>query len=235
MDAWTSPNHQAFVAWTVHLEHWGHMLTFLLNIVKVAEVSGSFIFFVSDANICLSLTQALWWLKHFRRCSCDLGSKIRYVLDFDYFDCIYLIVIQILAVNADNTMSNDTQTTALAQMENSFEEVNRACCFNHTLQLSGKTLLKPFNAGMSSAKMAVEENELQGLNDDIPTLLDDDADDSEGVGGSGEGDLDDDKPEDDNNDEIEKLDQLDGEEHEKILANMAVVQQTVIKVCINPF
>jgi len=59
MDAWTSPNHQAFVAWTVHLEHWGHMLTFLLNIVEVAEVSGSFIFFVSDANICLSLTQAL--------------------------------------------------------------------------------------------------------------------------------------------------------------------------------
>jgi hypothetical protein len=36
-DAWTSPNHCAFVAWTVHLEHEGHMVTFLLDIVEVPE------------------------------------------------------------------------------------------------------------------------------------------------------------------------------------------------------
>ena len=36
-DAWTSPNHRAFVAWTVHLEHKGHMVTFLLDIVEVPE------------------------------------------------------------------------------------------------------------------------------------------------------------------------------------------------------
>ena len=36
-DAWTSPNHQAFVAWTVHLEHDGHMLAFLLDVVEVPE------------------------------------------------------------------------------------------------------------------------------------------------------------------------------------------------------
>ena len=33
-----SPNHQAFVAWTVHLEHEGKMFLFLLNIIEVAEV-----------------------------------------------------------------------------------------------------------------------------------------------------------------------------------------------------
>jgi hypothetical protein len=38
-DAWTSPNHRAFVAWTVHLEHDGHMLTFLLDVMEVAEAS----------------------------------------------------------------------------------------------------------------------------------------------------------------------------------------------------
>jgi len=37
-DAWTSPNHRAFVAWTVHLHHEGHVLTFLLDIVEVPEV-----------------------------------------------------------------------------------------------------------------------------------------------------------------------------------------------------
>jgi hypothetical protein len=36
-DAWTSTNHHAFVAWTVHLEHNGAMLAFLLDIIEVPE------------------------------------------------------------------------------------------------------------------------------------------------------------------------------------------------------
>jgi hypothetical protein len=36
-DAWTSLNYHAFVAWTVHLEFKGEMLSFLLDIVEVAE------------------------------------------------------------------------------------------------------------------------------------------------------------------------------------------------------
>jgi hypothetical protein len=38
-DAWTSPNHRAFVAWTVHLEYEGEMLSFLLDIAELPEVS----------------------------------------------------------------------------------------------------------------------------------------------------------------------------------------------------
>ena len=38
-DAWTSPNHRDFVAWTVHLQHKGTMLAFLLDIIEVPEVS----------------------------------------------------------------------------------------------------------------------------------------------------------------------------------------------------
>jgi hypothetical protein len=37
-DAWTSPNHHAFVAWTVHLEYEGEMLCFLLDIFELPEV-----------------------------------------------------------------------------------------------------------------------------------------------------------------------------------------------------
>ncbi|KDQ54145.1 hypothetical protein JAAARDRAFT_136038, partial [Jaapia argillacea MUCL 33604] len=38
-DAWTSPNHKAFVAVSVHLEHSGKLLCIILDIVEVAAVS----------------------------------------------------------------------------------------------------------------------------------------------------------------------------------------------------
>ncbi|KAJ7601412.1 hypothetical protein DFH06DRAFT_924135, partial [Mycena polygramma] len=37
-DAWTSPNHRAFVAWTVHFQHNGQPLSFLLDIYEVPTV-----------------------------------------------------------------------------------------------------------------------------------------------------------------------------------------------------
>jgi hypothetical protein len=36
-DTWTSPNHRAICAWTVHLEHDGQPLSFLLDVVEVPE------------------------------------------------------------------------------------------------------------------------------------------------------------------------------------------------------
>ncbi len=38
MDAWTSPNHKAFVALTVHLEKNGELLCMVLDVVEVAKV-----------------------------------------------------------------------------------------------------------------------------------------------------------------------------------------------------
>ena len=37
-DAWTSPNHRSFMAFCVHMEHEGKLLTFPLDVVKVAKV-----------------------------------------------------------------------------------------------------------------------------------------------------------------------------------------------------
>jgi hypothetical protein len=54
-------------------------------------------------------------------------------------------------MNADNATSNNTQSEALAGMANSYDEVNRVRCFNHTLQLSAKTLLRPFNTALGKA------------------------------------------------------------------------------------
>ncbi|KAG1750336.1 uncharacterized protein EDB91DRAFT_1196368 [Suillus paluster] len=64
---------------------------------------------------------------------------------------------RILAVNADNATANDSQTTKLASLDNSFESVNRVRCFNHTLQLAAKALLKPFNSESLSASEADDD------------------------------------------------------------------------------
>jgi hypothetical protein len=37
-DAWTSPNHRAYVAVSVHLEHEGQPLSMILDIVEVSKV-----------------------------------------------------------------------------------------------------------------------------------------------------------------------------------------------------
>ena len=56
---------------------------------------------------------------------------------------------KILAVNADNATANNKQTTKLNALDNSFEKANQVQCFNHTIQLSVKTLLAPFNTAIS--------------------------------------------------------------------------------------
>ena len=45
-DAVTSPNHHAFITWTVHLEYEGSMLSFLLDIIELLEVSFKQIWFI---------------------------------------------------------------------------------------------------------------------------------------------------------------------------------------------
>jgi hypothetical protein len=37
-DAWTSPNHRAYVAVSVHLQHEGQPLSMILDIIEVAKV-----------------------------------------------------------------------------------------------------------------------------------------------------------------------------------------------------
>jgi len=64
-------------------------------------------------------------------------------------------------------------------LPNSFEELNRVRCFNHTIQLSAKALLKPF----SSAGSIEADNETEYGDDGMPALQavdnEDDDDDDE--------------------------------------------------------
>jgi hypothetical protein len=52
---------------------------------------------------------------------------------------------KILTINADNVMLNDKQMSHLDKLPNLFKQVNHVRCFNHTLQLSAKALLKTFD------------------------------------------------------------------------------------------
>ena len=82
---------------------------------------------------------------------------------------------KILAVNAGNASSNDTKTTKLDGLDNTFDKDNQVRCFNHTLQLSTKTLLKLFNIVWSSEAMCDNETDEFTDNGDgnLATLEDD--------------------------------------------------------------
>ena len=57
-------------------------------------------------------------------------------------------------------------------MDNAFDKEHRIRCFNHTIQLSAKTLLRPFNAGIKAANdsdndgAAAEEVALEDFDED---------------------------------------------------------------------
>jgi hypothetical protein len=127
---------------------------------------------------------------------------------------------KILAVNADNATANDKQTTKLDSLNNSFNEENRVWCFNHTIQLSAMTLLKPFNTALSrKAADKVEVSEEDAEEELVPEIKEEEDKDK------GE---DDDQDDEDNS--IDKLQELTKSERERILENTAVVRQTVTKV-----
>jgi hypothetical protein len=126
-------------------------------------------------------------------------------------------------MTADNASSNNVQAAALYKLENSFDEANHVRCFNHTIQLSGKALIKPFNAGMGQTDSSPESGEsgdvdmrnmedfdhYDDADDDAdPEVLSDDGDEVE----DGEGEI------------------LSEEEHLRILDDTSVVRETVTKV-----
>jgi hypothetical protein len=139
-----------------------------------------------------------------------------------------IYVTQILALNADNAASNDTQVTTLATMPNSFDAVNRVRCFNHTLQLSAKALLKPFNVGLASGKDA-STLDADADSSDVGTnngpLLSTDSDDDENADDR-DGD-----PEDGIEDDADEPLELDKAELADLMEKTAVVRAVVSKVC----
>ena len=126
---------------------------------------------------------------------------------------------KILGLNADNASANDKLTTKLSSLNNSFQEDYQAQCFNHTMQLSAKTLLKPFNTGLSGRDVDITDEE----DDDL--LIPEAEEEGE------EEDNDDNNNKDDEDDGIDELETLSEEERMQVLEDTAAVCTTLTKVC----
>jgi len=116
-------------------------------------------------------------------------------------------------MNADNASSNDTQTAELSKLDNLFDADNHVHCFNHTLTLSGKTLIWPFNAGMGRAQCLLEGNSEGEHETETPPNDNEDEDIN------------------DADDRIDKMAELSADEQESLHVDTAVVREAVSKVC----
>jgi hypothetical protein len=125
----------------------------------------------------------------------------------------YGIQEKILSVNADNVSSNDTQTTHLATLDNSFVEEVRIRCFNHTLSLASKELLKPFNPALG-ARAPDEDNQ---DNDKLPDHEDTDEEDAGHLS-------------DADDDGVDELQALSAQEQDDLLAETAAAWAVVTKL-----
>ena len=110
-------------------------------------------------------------------------------------------------------------------MENSFEETNHVRCFNHTLQLSAKALMRPFNPALGKAP-DIDSN---GGQDDLLDVEDDVSEDDNNDGkkdnqtdGHDVYDVDD--------DDIDELGDLDADSREELMADARVVHTTISKL-----
>ena len=82
----------------------------------------------------------------------------------------------IMSFNGDNTTSNDKQTKFLNALPNFFNQFNQVHCFNHTMKLSAKALLKPFSSPTVTDADDLNVNAASSDDDDnLPALdLEDD-------------------------------------------------------------
>jgi len=123
-------------------------------------------------------------------------------------------------MTADNASSNKVQAAALCKLNNSFEDANHIWCFNHTIQLSSKVLIKLFNAEMGKA-----DTSLKNTSDNIPSLEKfNHTDDTDNNVDSR------DTSEDGDKEDNGKFEKLSKEEHSHLLDDTSAVHETVSKV-----
>ena len=140
-DAWTSPNHKAFVALTVHLEHEGKPLSMLLDIFEVPKSH-------TGENLAIAFAQVLELY--------GIKDKVRRVSE--YTRCSYLPPEQILSLTTDNASNNDTMVYHLTEILDDFPgPANQTRCFVHTLSISAKAVIKQSDVPKADAGEALDK------------------------------------------------------------------------------
>jgi len=129
---------------------------------------------------------------------------------------------------------NDTQAVELAKLPNTFEETNHVCCFNHTLQLSAKTLLKPFNVTLADGRNdCTEYNVLELEEVDNEESVEDGSKDDEDDNDNCDDDSDPDSALDfDAEDGVDELEILPSGERADVLEQTSNIRDTVTKASV---
>jgi len=220
-DTWLSLNHCAFVVWTIYLHHEGSILVFLLDIIEVPEVTLTILLCWSDTDQfvpvsywphpCMGVPQDVDW-------AWTQNKVLSYLTCLNIL-CNWIFVLDSFIHQWQCDFKWQTDWTPW-YTRNSFESINHVWCYNHTMQLSVKALLKPFN----TVTCGSQDNN-GGDDSDMPDLAPFDED------GGDKGDdtpKDDDDDGDDNNND--PLATLDNEEREQLMENMDVVHITLNQI-----
>lgn len=130
-------------------------------------------------------------------------------------------------MTADNATSNDVQVTELASGSNAFQPEQHVRCFNHTMNLVVKSILKPFSV---EKKDSSDDTGADG-NSDSDTEGDDDIDgadleDSDDEADTPDGEIDD----EDEDEEIDPYQGLSDAAKANMLAQTTDVRNTLSKV-----
>jgi hypothetical protein len=144
-DAWTSPNHKAFVVLTVHLEQDGTPLCLVLDIVEVAQVwtyHDSKPPFtdkpIPQSHSGLNLATA------FAKILQEFGIVDKVSIKTHYkSEALHLQ--QILSITCNNASCNNVMITELAKILPSFSEVGHTQCFLHIVNLVAKSIIRQFD------------------------------------------------------------------------------------------
>jgi hypothetical protein len=129
-DAWTSPNHKAFVVVTVHFENNGVLICMLLDIVEVAKSH-------SGANLAVAFAHIV---NEFG--ISDKVSIQKMLLEYE----TYTRFPKVLSITCDNTSCNNTMIAELANLLANFPgQANQTCCFLHIINLVAKSIIQQFD------------------------------------------------------------------------------------------
>jgi hypothetical protein len=140
---------------------------------------------------------------------------------------------KVLACTMDNASSNDTQMAALGNMSNLIDLDHRIRCFNHTIQLSAKALLQPFNTPTTEDRFE-DEDDVDNNDDELDVQATGNVQDDDGLEEDDDDDDDDDSHGLDNGgDSDDPLASMDKAEKEALLADTQDVRSTLSKVCIH--
>ena len=146
-NAWTSPNHYAYVALMAHFKTQGQPIVIVLDVVEMPKVS----------------CESEWYMQML---TLDVKSHTGMNLAVAFTDILqdFGINHKILSVTCDNTSNNDTMITELGHMLTKFSPVNCTHCFAYILNLVVKSLLKQFD-------VKHEKKDDDDFNEDKQSLL----------------------------------------------------------------